>query len=356
MCIPLRIMVDVMLDSLVCGSCGRVFSLNSLNEFIEHKAQSCKKSDVVFPQFMQCYHCDVRTISAIDLILHAKVTHGINILKDSQQTVIAHQLAIQQSENESNTLPTHLPSTDYNTTNDDNSFRETPPDASVEQNGFLQKHSTESVPSLTPESNSIPPEDLNFCAQKVIRKTCCLVDGGAPCDQFTDCPILDDVDANANWQPTDSETQESLPESLTSPVFDNSINKSTRHSLSITCSNSNHVRKFQCDLCSQRFTQKVHLQKHTMSKHSRNWPFKCTQCEYRTVESSHLKAHFRRHTGERPFTCQQCNYKAAQHSTLKQHCLKKHRNYFLHCEDCNGQFVTLNELDKHKKFCASRSY
>jgi KRAB domain-containing zinc finger protein len=50
----------------------------------------------------------------------------------------------------------------------------------------------------------------------------------------------------------------------------------------------------------------------------------CAVCEYNSANSSNVKTHVLRHTGEKPFTCQYCYTSFRYNQSLKMHLLKKH--------------------------------
>lgn len=108
---------------------------------------------------------------------------------------------------------------------------------------------------------------------------------------------------------------------------------------------------FRCSFCGRLYRQKIHLQKHVMSQHTKEKPFYCPQCTYSTVEKSHLTVHIRTHTGERPFSCRECKYSSAQNCTLKTHYLRRHPGSRVSCEKCGSLFVTELECVNHLKNC-----
>ena len=76
--------------------------------------------------------------------------------------------------------------------------------------------------------------------------------------------------------------------------------------------------------------------------------FRCTECDYSSVELSKLKRHMRCHTGERPYQCPHCTYAASDTFKLKRH-LRIHsgeRPY--ECDVCNAKFTQSNSLKAHR--------
>ena len=44
---------------------------------------------------------------------------------------------------------------------------------------------------------------------------------------------------------------------------------------------------------------------------------KCNQCDYASSKESHLKKHFKTHSGEKPNKCNQCEYTSSQGSPFE---------------------------------------
>ncbi|CAH8870293.1 unnamed protein product [Trichobilharzia szidati] len=332
-----------MFDSLFCGTCARIFRLCAIDQFIQHKSDGCSRLSFGNELFLECSHCDECYISPLDLIAHVECAHGISIMKHTSSMV-----------NNSNSFPHEVMSISDTTSSsfivaDDKSSYNS---ANSNDINSAPCESVSQVPSVLSSTStdytSIAP---GISTTSVVRKTCCLVDGSSPCTQMSSCPILFS-------QESDCETEQVFDDNSLKPPDDSNPDTTSVCSQINLCaqttpasSERKPLLNFVCEYCQREFSQKVHLQKHIMSTHTKNKPFKCSVCSYQTVEKSHLKTHFRKHTGEKPFACTLCTYRAAQHSTLKQHCLKKHHNAFLCCRNCSIRFVTLTELENHQKIC-----
>lgn len=76
-------------------------------------------------------------------------------------------------------------------------------------------------------------------------------------------------------------------------------------------------------------------------------PHKCWVCHSAFRKISHLKQHYRRHTGERPFTCSKCDRKFASNSVLKSHLHTHEDSRPYSCPICNTKFSTRSSMKRH---------
>ncbi|VDP81400.1 unnamed protein product [Echinostoma caproni] len=312
-------------DVLCCADCGQVFELNRITAFVEHKVKGCYKRPSSLNSLIQCAYCNFIFMLPLDLIAHVQSVHNVPVIKMHENEADSDTLTKPQC---CNTVDEAYSSATSNgsTANINDAYEACHPmSASVDR-------TPDNYGSI--ETNEVNCEE-NQSSIGRIRKTCCLVDGGSPCEQITSCPILASYTSGPGSCP------------MSTDFSNDKINSSVSRSPDGQLSRSD--APFTCEYCSSSFKQKIHLKKHLMSTHLRQKPFKCNTCGYATVERSHLKIHVRRHTGERPFACMLCSYRAAQNVTLKRHCLKKHQSTFIGCSSCGTQCVTLTELENHKK-------
>lgn len=73
----------------------------------------------------------------------------------------------------------------------------------------------------------------------------------------------------------------------------------------------------------------------------------CDQCSASFRKRSHLKMHFRIHSGERPFQCNICERSFVSSGVLKAHILTHDAVKTHKCDICPGAFSTLGSLKRH---------
>jgi len=109
------------------------------------------------------------------------------------------------------------------------------------------------------------------------------------------------------------------------------------------------TKPYKCKVegCVMAFVTSGELTRHTRYKHTHEKPFKCTLCDYASVEISKLRRHFRSHTGERPYPCDICGKAFADSFHLKRHKMSHTGEKPYKCPHCNQRFTQRGSVKMH---------
>lgn len=109
------------------------------------------------------------------------------------------------------------------------------------------------------------------------------------------------------------------------------------------------VKPYKCtvDGCEMAFVTSGELTRHTRYIHTHEKPFRCTLCDYASVEISKLRRHFRSHTGERPYACDECGKAFADSFHLKRHKMSHTGEKPYSCPECGQRFTQRGSVKMH---------
>uniref|UniRef100_M3Z136 C2H2-type domain-containing protein n=1 Tax=Mustela putorius furo TaxID=9669 RepID=M3Z136_MUSPF len=100
--------------------------------------------------------------------------------------------------------------------------------------------------------------------------------------------------------------------------------------------------------CGKAFKQCSHLTKH-QNVYPGEKPHKCTVCTKTFIHISSLMKHQKIHSGEKPYKCNECGKAFSQSSSLVEH-QRIHTGEKPHqCNECGKAFTVQSSLTKHKK-------
>ncbi|KAH8385605.1 hypothetical protein KR200_003126 [Drosophila serrata] len=105
-------------------------------------------------------------------------------------------------------------------------------------------------------------------------------------------------------------------------------------------------KKYQCDICGQKFVQKINLTHHARI-HSSEKPYECPECQKRFQERSHLQRHQKYHAQTRSYRCEKCGKMYKTERCLKVHNLVHLEQRPFACTVCDKSFISNSKLKQH---------
>ena len=113
----------------------------------------------------------------------------------------------------------------------------------------------------------------------------------------------------------------------------------------IACGDSKEC--LMCKFCDKRFKSNSHLKYHIRTVHTKDLPYKCSQCDKAFAQIVKLKRHQQIHSGERPFQCDTCQKNFQTKYQLKEHKnIHSSANHYP-CTKCDKKFADKNNLRRH---------
>ncbi|KAM6967555.1 zinc finger protein ZFAT [Aplochiton taeniatus] len=79
-----------------------------------------------------------------------------------------------------------------------------------------------------------------------------------------------------------------------------------------------------CDLCGKKFKSKNTLKSHRLNHSAEGKQYKCSECDFTSVQKPSLLRHMEQHASFKPFRCAHCHYSCNNSGPLKRHYSRKH--------------------------------
>ena len=94
------------------------------------------------------------------------------------------------------------------------------------------------------------------------------------------------------------------------------------------------------------------LKAHVLRKHTAKdqMKYKCSRCDYSTVENGALKKHIRfKHTNERPYMCSTCGFSTHTQSAMGRHKRGHEQTKPYICDTCGQAYADRKRLRDHQE-------
>ena len=112
-----------------------------------------------------------------------------------------------------------------------------------------------------------------------------------------------------------------------------------------------------CDLDPYDYVKTVFTPKKLDLVKESNGYFKCSQCDYKTMNSGTLESHYRCHTDEKPFGCKLCEKRFRSKSDCVVHIRTHDDRFKLKCSVCDARFARSQYIIRHvQKFHNGKGY
>ncbi|KYQ57286.1 hypothetical protein ALC60_03808 [Trachymyrmex zeteki] len=108
------------------------------------------------------------------------------------------------------------------------------------------------------------------------------------------------------------------------------------------------ARPHECWVCHAAFRKVSHLKQH-FRRHTGERPYKCSKCDRRFTSNSVLKSHLHTHDDTRPYSCSICDTKFSTQSSMKRHLVTHSNKRPYMCPYCHKTFKTYVNCRKHMK-------
>ncbi|XP_011685117.1 PREDICTED: zinc finger protein 236-like isoform X2 [Wasmannia auropunctata] len=108
------------------------------------------------------------------------------------------------------------------------------------------------------------------------------------------------------------------------------------------------ARPHKCWVCHAAFRKISHLKQH-YRRHTGERPYKCSKCDRRFTSNSVLKSHLHTHDDARPYSCSVCDTKFSTQSSMKRHLVTHSNKRPYMCPYCHKTFKTYVNCRKHMK-------
>ncbi|XP_018375553.1 PREDICTED: zinc finger protein 236-like isoform X4 [Trachymyrmex cornetzi] len=108
------------------------------------------------------------------------------------------------------------------------------------------------------------------------------------------------------------------------------------------------ARPHKCWVCHAAFRKVSHLKQH-FRRHTGERPYKCSKCDRRFTSNSVLKSHLHTHDDTRPYSCSVCDTKFSTQSSMKRHLVTHSNKRPYMCPYCHKTFKTYVNCRKHMK-------